>query len=95
MFQRAELEPPSLWRVRTNTLSKRDIEELLDAYDHDPVAALCTALSRIVEKHDGTWESLASSVPASVAPAGQLQRRDIAALDAVVKHLVENRRLQQ
>ena len=80
--------------MRTH-LSKRDIEELLDAYDADPVDAVTVALRKIVESADPTWGCLVASVPESVAAQSGLRNHDIDALDAVVKHLVENRCLQK
>lgn len=94
-FQRAELEPPSLCRVQQDTLSKRDIEELLDSYDLDPVRALTRALVKIVKTHDGSWDSIVGQIPDTIAAHDRLRGHDIASLDAVVKHLVEHRRLQK
>lgn len=94
MFQRAELEPPNLCRVRTH-LSKLDIEELLDAYDNNPVDALTKSLSKILNGSDDSWDSIVSQIPESIASHSRLRVRDIAALDAVVKHLVEYRCLQK
>jgi hypothetical protein len=76
-------------------LSKRDIEDLLDSYDDNPVGALATALEKLVGTHDLAWDSLVAYVPEEVARPDRLLSQEIAALDAVVKHLVENRRLEQ
>ncbi len=76
-------------------LTKRDIEELLDAYDIDPTGALTVALSKIVGTPVSGWTTALTFVPESIAPQSRLRECEIGALDAVVKHLVENRRLQK
>jgi hypothetical protein len=76
-----------------SVLSKRDIEVLLDEYDNDPVGAVSVALRKLIDDHDAPWHVLVAGVPESVASRSLLEDHDISALDAVVKHLVENRRL--
>lgn len=80
--------------MRTH-LSKRDIEELLGAYDNNPVDALTKSLSKILDGSGDSWDSIVSQIPESVASHSLLKVRDNATLDAVLKHLVEYRCLQK
>lgn len=90
-FQRAELEPPTLCRVPR--LSKRETETLLESYDRDPVGSLASALRIVLGDASLTWDTIIGHVPDHVADRDLLRARDITAMDAVTKHLVENRGL--
>ena len=75
------------------TLTKKEIETLLETYDHDPAGSLRTAIGSLLEVECPTWESMTSLLPASYAATGSLARRETTAMDDLVKQLVEHRGL--
>lgn len=91
VFQRAELEPPSLIAMRK--LSKREVEALLAEYDKDPASALLAALQILIPERPDNWEEAVNSLPLDDATKRQLRDRSLAALDSLVKQLVETRSL--
>ena len=44
-------------------LTKRNVEALLDRYDIDPIGALTTALRRVLEMPDASWDELLLAGP--------------------------------
>jgi hypothetical protein len=75
------------------TLTKKEVEALLETYDHDPVGSLCTAVSSLLEVDCPTWESMMALLPMRYAVSGSLARQETAAMDDLVKQLVEHRAL--
>ncbi len=75
------------------TLTKKEIETLLETYDHDPAGSLCKAIGSLLEVECPTWESMTSLLPANYNTTGSLARRETAAMDDLVKQLVEHRAL--
>lgn len=78
-------------------LSKRDVETLLGTYDHDPVAALETALRLLSDRPDAHFDELLQHLadrgrltPTRVAG---LVRREVDVLDALAAELNETRTL--
>jgi hypothetical protein len=74
-------------------LSKRDVEALLREYDNNPVAALHTALRILIPSCPSEWRETVAFLPVSDDEKNALQKREIGALDALVKKLVETRGL--
>jgi hypothetical protein len=89
MFQRAELEPPSLIAMRK--LSKRDVEALLVEYDNNPIASLHAALGVLIPNCPASWEEAVDLLPIDEHQKQLLRHRNIEQLDALVKQLVETR----
>ena len=75
------------------TLTKKEIETLLETYDHDPAGSLCIAIGSLLEVECPTWESMTSLLPANYNATGSLARRETTAMDDLVKQLVEHRAL--
>ena len=75
------------------TLTKKEIETLLETYDHDPAGSLCTAISSLLEVDCPTWESMTTLLPVRYTVTGLLARRETKAMDDLVKQLVEHRAL--
>jgi len=75
------------------TLTKKEVETLLETYDHDPVGSLCTAVSSLLEVDCPTWESMMALLPMRYAVSGSLARQETATMDDLVKQLVEHRAL--
>ena len=74
-------------------LTKRNVEALLDRYDIDPFGALTTALRRVLEMPDASWDELLRAGPFTGAELARLGRGDEDALDGLVGELNENRDL--
>lgn len=75
------------------TLTKKEIENLLDTYDHDPTGSLCKAIGSLLDVDCPTWESMTKLLPARFTATGSLARRETTAMDDLVKQLVEHRTL--
>ena len=75
------------------TLTKKEVETLLETYDHDPVGSLCTAVSSLLEVDCPTWESMMTLLPERYTASGSLVRQEMTAMDDLVKQLVEHRAL--
>lgn len=67
----------------------------MDTYDADPVASLTTALSRLLDPGDESWEAIVASLPLSDTTKAGLIARETRALDDLVKRLVEHRSLEE
>lgn len=91
MFQRAELEPPSLIAMRK--LSKRDVEALLAEYDNSPTESLLIALRILFPQQPSTWDEAVSLLDVDDTTKTALRNADTQALDALVKQFVETRAL--
>jgi hypothetical protein len=75
-------------------LTKRDVEDLLTTYDHDPVAALTPALCKVLDAAPGTpWDDLLALAPIRPERRAALARLDAEALDDLVRQLNEERTL--
>jgi hypothetical protein len=75
------------------TLTKKEVESLLDSYDNDPTGSLRTAVSSLLGVECASWEIMTSLMPAKYASSGSLQRQETTAMDDLVKQLVEHRAL--
>jgi hypothetical protein len=82
---------------RPQRLSKRDVERLLATYDADPVGALQTALRRLFDRPNATFEelikTLADAGRLSVERWRALEGRDVDSLDSLAAELNETRML--
>ena len=76
-----------------HTLTKKEIETLLDSYDQDPVNSLLLAVSSALGHECPTWESMLLLLPKQYTTSGSLARRDTTSMDDLVKQLVEHRTL--
>jgi hypothetical protein len=74
-------------------LTKRQVEELLTSYDHDPIAALTVALRAITGQRDTEWPDLVDQVIDDPARRAGLLAADPADLDALAAELNELRGL--
>ena len=66
---------------------------MLDSYDQDPVTALTTALRLTLEVDEVTWDELAQLAGVTESQREALSAHETAALDELLKKLVENRSL--
>lgn len=80
---------------RPRRLTKRQVERLLETYDSDPVASLTEALAPLVSGPSGSWEQILEALPVPPEMRQGLREREISVMDALVKHLVEYRALEQ
>jgi hypothetical protein len=74
-------------------LKKAEVESMLDSYDQDPVTALTTALSLTLEVDEATWDELAQLAGVTESQREALLAHETAALDELLKLLVEKRSL--
>ncbi|MFM2078837.1 MAG: hypothetical protein RJA49_2727 [Actinomycetota bacterium] len=72
-------------------LKKRDVEQLLETYDVDPVAALTTALRTTLDRPDLDFTALVKLAGFSCAQRIRLQAHDAVAMDELVAELNELR----
>ena len=75
------------------TLTKKEVETLLDTYDTDPAGSLRTAVSSLLGVDCQTWASMTVLVPTHYTASGALERQEMKAMDDLVKQLVEHRAL--
>ncbi len=66
---------------------------MLDSYDQDPVTALTTALCLTLEVDEGSWDELILLAGVTESQRKALSAHETAALDELLKKLVENRSL--
>lgn len=71
------------------------MEALTDSYDVDPVGSLTLALSALVGREFSSWDTLVEALPLPGDQRRLLLHRDTAAMDALVKRLVEFRSLEE
>jgi len=76
-----------------NTLTKKEVETLLESYDADPSDSLRTAVSSLLGIDCPTWESMMTLLPERYTASGSLVRQEMTAMDDLVKQLVEHRAL--
>jgi hypothetical protein len=76
-----------------NVLTKKEVETLLDTYDDDPAGSLRTAISSLLGVECPTWNSMTALLPERFTASGLLERKETAAMDGLVKQLVEHRSL--
>ena len=74
-------------------LKKVEIESMLNAYDTDPTAALSAALCQTLEVDEPSWDRLIRLAATAGPQRTALLARETAALDDLLKLLVENRSL--
>ena len=75
------------------TLTKKEVETLLEKYDHDPADSLRIAVNSVLGSDCTSWESMTALLPAHYTASGSLARQETAAMDDLVKQLVEHRAL--
>jgi hypothetical protein len=73
------------------TLTKRDVEQLLEGYDTDPVTALTAALRTALDEPDLEWTALVKAAGFSCARRIRLQAQETVALDELLAELNELR----
>jgi hypothetical protein len=76
-----------------HTLTKKEIEALLETYDLDPVNSLRTAVSSLLGVECPTWESMMALLPSRYSSLSSLAQQETTAMDNLVKQLVEHRAL--
>ena len=76
-----------------HTLTKKEIETLLDMYDQDPVNSLRTAVGSALGIECPTWDSMMALLPLQYTESGSLAQQETSAMDDLVKQLVEHRSL--
>lgn len=74
-----------------SSLTKRDVERMLDAYDDDPTAALTVALRIALDRDDLDFTALVKLAGFSCARRIRLQAGEAAALDELLAELNELR----
>lgn len=75
------------------TLTKKEVETLLESYDADPSGSLRTAVSSLFGIDCPTWDSMTVLLPERYTATGLLESQEPAAMDNLVKQLVEHRAL--
>lgn len=75
------------------TLTKKEVETLLESYDADPSGSLRTAVSSLLGIECQTWNSMTNLLPVHYTASGMLERQETTAMDNLVKQLVEHRAL--
>jgi hypothetical protein len=76
-------------------LKKADVERLIADYDADPIAALTTALRRVLRMGDATWAELLAAAPLDASRRQLLLSCDEASLDRLAAELNERRSLDR
>lgn len=76
------------------SLSKRDVERMLDEYDSDPLAALLTAMRIVIGRPFATWQTAALECGASANKQQQLLNFDLGAFDDLARELNETRTIK-
>ena len=74
-------------------LTKRDVEMLLKAYDHDPVGALTTSLRIVLGRPDDDFDELIAHAGLADQRRRRLLQRHSDALDELAAELNERRTL--
>ena len=72
-------------------LRKRDVEELMARYDHDPVVALTAALRIALDQPNADWSQLLLAAGFSDRRRRSLEQLDPDALDELLTELNELR----
>lgn len=74
-----------------HTLTKKEVETLLDTYDQDPVNSLRTAVNSLLGVECPTWEAMMTLLPPRYSSLSSLAQQETTAMDNLVKQLVEHR----
>jgi hypothetical protein len=74
-------------------LKKVDVEQLLDAYDADPVGALTAALRLVLDRPHDSWAELIAIAPLDGDRRAALDALAPSALDGLLRELNELRTL--
>ena len=74
-------------------LTKRDVETLLQSYDHDPVGALTTSLRIVLNRPDDGFDELIAQTGLADERRQRLLERHPDALDELAAELNERRTL--
>jgi hypothetical protein len=83
----------SPYDLGVRTLTKQQVESLLNTYDRDPAGSLQLAISSLLDTECSTWESMTTLMPQKYTASGSLARQETSAMDDLVKQLVEHRSL--
>ncbi len=75
------------------TLTKKEIEILLETYDEDPAESLRIAVSSLLGVDFPTWDSMIALMPTRYTSSESLARQETSSMDELVKQLVEHRTL--
>ena len=75
------------------TLTKKEVETLLNSYDADPADSLRIAVCSLLGVDCPTWDSMTALMPTRYRESGSLVLQDLTAMDDLVKQLVEHRAL--
>ncbi len=75
------------------TLTKKEVETLLETYDRDPVGSLQRAVSSLLGIECSTWEAMLTLLPSRYSALSSLAQQETTAMDNLVKQLVEHRNL--
>ena len=81
-------------RAKAATLSKRDVERMLDEYDRDPLAALLTAMRIVLGRPYATWLTAVLESCDDVKKRQQLLNSEQSALDDIARELNETRMIK-
>ncbi|MEY4339395.1 MAG: hypothetical protein RLZ14_1245 [Actinomycetota bacterium] len=76
-----------------STLRKRDVEEMMARYDHDPVGALSAALRVVLQQPHADWSELLSAAGFTDRRRRSLDALEPQALDELLAELNELRGL--
>ena len=74
-------------------LKKRDVETLLQAFDHDPVGALTASLRIVLNRPDDDFDELIAQADLADERRQRLLQRQPNALDELAAELNERRTL--
>ena len=75
------------------TLTKKEVEILLETSDADPAGSLRIAVSSLLGVDFPTWASMIALLPIRYTASGSLARQETPSMDDLVKQLVEHRSL--
>ena len=73
------------------TLTKRDVEDLMNNYDDNPQQALVQALRIVTGMPNASWRSLVAQVSPDLEHREFLYGADQSSLDKLAQHLNEQR----
>jgi hypothetical protein len=75
------------------TLTKKEVETLLETYDVDPAGSLRIAVSSLLGVDCPTWDTMIALMSGHFTASGSLARQETTSMDNLVKQLVEHRSL--
>ena len=79
--------------MRRGSLTKRDVEMLLQAFDNDPVGALTTSLRIVLDRPNDDFDELIARAELTDQRRQRLLQRHSDALDELAAELNERRTL--